>query len=1166
MKLTKKLASLFIALALVIGSAVSAMAATSYADVPSSHWANSVISKWSGDGYGVLVGDGSGSFLPEKGITLGELATILTKTFGYVERVATVTTPSWADIYVEKAIAAGVIEKAEKVDASAIVTREKAVKLIALAYGVAPVSGETKFADNSAIAAEYKPYIKAFQELGYIVGKGSNRFDPTGYYTRAEALQLLDSTTSEIADKSITGKTFEKSLIIRKPGVSIKDTKVLGDLIIGQGVGDGEAILENVEISGSLVAFGGGSNSIKVSGKTVPSTYANKPFGAPIRLSGNFGTVTVAYGTKVILSGKAEKLIILERAEVTLNTATVKEIEMTGANSILTTISGSITELLTISANDVTVSGNGFIRYAKVLASAKKGVRILTASTRITVDASAGAVTSLNGLVQPGTTAISASAANYAPSYYAPGQPSGSGSTDSKDDDEPPADGSPTPTPIDNLNDNIIDLGDITILESTGVIDVIYSENGTVTSINGPFTNKTATTEAEAAEILTSAKSLFGITGTILANDIEKQTDGLSDDESVYFRYSPTVSGLRVIGSQIVLSANPDGTVEGLTNAYRSDYSSVNVTATIASGAALAAAIEDLESSAIVTAFLQDTIANLGLDATSESALLASFETALTTSSSLVVYAYDKDKAPALAYEIIINVVPEFDNPLDFPYLPIISRAVYVYANGSNAGSIIRVLSQVEGATANAADALGRTRLITFTDDNRLYDETRNIATYKPATFGFNRVQSFYPGTIITKTGADWAPANVSLHANMAEAFDFYRNVLHLDSFDGIGSAVKSTMDIDSNGTLQGGEYDTSCWTPSLQQFLFGNKQARALDIVGHEYTHAVINNIVGDGRNQTLEYYGESGALNESLADIMGALIENKADISQIGEDSGAAVRNLQNPESFGQADHYDDIGSEQYEAILNGQFARDHEGVHVYSGIFNRAAYLMINDSRTASVTNEQWAKVFYKTMYRLASNSTFLEARGAVVCAADLLSFTTEQIDAIEDAFDEVGIKEKDSVRIILTWGETPRDLDSHLVGPSVTGSSRFHVYYSARNYYNTGTSTSPLYAADLDYDDVTSYGPEVTTIRVLTPGTYYYYVHDYSNRSSQSSSAMSNSSATIKVYLGAAETASATYNIRPGNAGIYWNVVRIEISQSGEVTLNPIDTFSGTASYS
>lgn len=77
------------------------------------------------------------------------------------------------------------------------------------------------------------------------------------------------------------------------------------------------------------------------------------------------------------------------------------------------------------------------------------------------------------------------------------------------------------------------------------------------------------------------------------------------------------------------------------------------------------------------------------------------------------------------------------------------------------------------------------------------------------------------------------------------------------------------------------------------------------------------------------------------------------------------------------------------------------------------------------------------------------------------------------------------ENDSLSIRLTWGESPRDVDSHLLTPSGD-----HIYYD-----NEGSlSATPF--ANLDVDDTDSFGPEFTTVRNLMVGRYRYGVHNYS----------------------------------------------------------------------
>jgi hypothetical protein len=387
---------LALAAAMLIGFApTAAFAASGYADVSSAHWAHSQIERWSGDGYGVLQGaddDGDGvySFMPSKGLTLAELATILSKTFGYVERTAAVVTPAWADEHVEKAIAAGVVVKADIVDASAFVTREQAVKYAALAYGIEPMDGETPFADDADIGAEFKGYVKALRERGFIEGKPGGVFDPQGNYTRAEALTVLDNATSEIADASVAGQTYEKDLIVRKSGVTVKDTTVKGDLIIGQGVGDGEVTLDGVTVSGRLIAYGGGSESIIISGRSnIRIAISAKTGGEPLRFRAvgddvKLETIETAEGTTTIVTGNVQNLVV-EGGSVEVLDGRIDNVTMTEAGDALKVAEGSTVQNL-----DITASASGAEAAPKVTVEGAT-VGTINASARADITLADGA-------------------------------------------------------------------------------------------------------------------------------------------------------------------------------------------------------------------------------------------------------------------------------------------------------------------------------------------------------------------------------------------------------------------------------------------------------------------------------------------------------------------------------------------------------------------------------------------------------------------------------------------------------------------------------------------------------------------------------------------------------------------------------------------------------
>ncbi|MBN3194524.1 YfaP family protein [Pectobacterium versatile] len=120
----------------------------------------------------------------------------------------------------------------------------------------------------------------------------------------------------------------------------------------------------------------------------------------------------------------------------------------------------------------------------------------------------------------------------------------------------------------------------------------------------------------------------------------------------------------------------------------------------------------------------------------------------------------------------------------------------------------------------------------------------------------------------------------------------------------------------------------------------------------------------------------------------------------------------------------------------------------------------------------------------------------------------------------------MKSLDGMRIVLTWGEKPDDLDSHLIYPGN------HIYFSHKNGRD----------ANLDVDDTDSFGPETITIDKKRLGeSYIYAVHDYSNSEKANSSALSASRAKVFVYVGSSQVRS--YSVPLNKTGNIWTVFRL-----------------------
>jgi len=115
----------------------------------------------------------------------------------------------------------------------------------------------------------------------------------------------------------------------------------------------------------------------------------------------------------------------------------------------------------------------------------------------------------------------------------------------------------------------------------------------------------------------------------------------------------------------------------------------------------------------------------------------------------------------------------------------------------------------------------------------------------------------------------------------------------------------------------------------------------------------------------------------------------------------------------------------------------------------------------------------------------------------------------------------------LRIVLDWGKDPADLDAHLVKPG-----DYHISYRKMKVASDGR-------ANLDRDDVHSYGPETITVnRIEADARYQYYVHDYSNRSSGHSEKLAASHAVVKVY--GDSKLLQTVRIPQNTSGNVWHV--------------------------
>lgn len=257
-------------------------------------------------------------------------------------------------------------------------------------------------------------------------------------------------------------------------------------------------------------------------------------------------------------------------------------------------------------------------------------------------------------------------------------------------------------------------------------------------------------------------------------------------------------------------------------------------------------------------------------------------------------------------------------------------------------------------------------------------------------------------GSVVASTDADVNAA----YENGGLVRDYFKTVLGWNSIDDNG------LDLIFNVHYMV-KYNNAFWDGEQMTFGDGDgvnfqKFVQALDVTGHELTHGVVQ------YTANLEYKGQSGALNEHFADVFGTAIKQWAaketektanwlmgEICMMGKFQGKAIRSMKAPADAAvvlsaQPDHM----SKLFKGIA------DNGGVHMNSGIPNRAFYLVSMD-----ITTGKAAKLWFEALKTLKPTSKFTDLYKALtkvaktLVADKTLSATTQA--SIDKAFKTVGI---------------------------------------------------------------------------------------------------------------------------------------------------------------
>jgi bacillolysin len=373
-------------------------------------------------------------------------------------------------------------------------------------------------------------------------------------------------------------------------------------------------------------------------------------------------------------------------------------------------------------------------------------------------------------------------------------------------------------------------------------------------------------------------------------------------------------------------------------------------------------------------------------------------------------------------------------------------RLFYAVENRSFDSRWIHWIDATSGAVLKSFDALAHdgpgtgVKGDTKNVDSSVQDGTNvlisNASARVQKTYDMRNLRRGAPGTLLADSDDQWntpgvespgQPAAVDAHVYAGVVANFYFNTFARNSIDNAGMAIVSSVHY-------GHKYNNAFWNGNQMTYGDGDQRdfrefSASLEVVGHELTHGVTD------FTSNLIYQDESGALNESFSDIIGATIERVTneplssncvvvetgtcsdwalaeDLTINSTDTVAGFRNMADPQEDNDPDHYSEYTNDP----------SDSGGVHTNSGISNHAYYLLVTGGKNAGCDSvpvgghthtadcnvtvpgiglSAAAQVFYAGFTSLQETANFCDARNATVAVAGTNSSATSL------AWDAVGV---------------------------------------------------------------------------------------------------------------------------------------------------------------
>jgi hypothetical protein len=382
--MAKKFLSILLVLVLVLGLLPAAGAAAlstspTFSDMPD-NWATEALE--SAVANGLLVGD-DGKIMPDSPLTRAQMATIIARAFGATEEgdiseYTDVKSTDWFGGSMAKALKMGVMHGYDgRMNPKDNITREQAFAVLARAFKLAPATAINKtFEDLGDVSDWAKGEVYALVNAGYIQGS-NGRINPQANISRAEFAQMIHNLIKQyIKAEGEYTEVADGNIMVNVPDATLKNVTINGDLIIGDGVGNGDVTLDNVIVTGRMIVRGGGVNSIIIRGNSSVGEVVVSKVDGNVRIAVEGGAnVEIVYindgKDDVIVEGSVDKLVIdAPSVPVTIKGGTVGEVSVNSNNATVMIDKTATVTSMTASGSEPTLTVQGTVKTLTATAGA----------------------------------------------------------------------------------------------------------------------------------------------------------------------------------------------------------------------------------------------------------------------------------------------------------------------------------------------------------------------------------------------------------------------------------------------------------------------------------------------------------------------------------------------------------------------------------------------------------------------------------------------------------------------------------------------------------------------------------------------------------------------------------------------------------------------------